>query len=97
MCCQLFSAPLRPARPGKYPAAVLFPVRCGRQLPGGSYQLPVLVLAADFGSPPDADGGEAGDPAVLSFAQLRTLLHEMGHAVHCLVSRTRYQHLWGTR
>jgi hypothetical protein len=34
---------------------------------------------------------------LLTWREFRTLLHEFGHAVHSLVSRTRYQHVWGTR
>lgn len=33
----------------------------------------------------------------LSWRELRTLVHETGHALHNACSRTRYQHLWGTR
>jgi hypothetical protein len=42
------------SRPGKYPGSVLFPIRCGRALPGGGYQQPILALVCDFG------GGEGG-------------------------------------
>ena len=87
---------LSPSRPGKYPGAVTFPIRCGRSLsaataPGGAaYQLPIMALLVDFGP---------GRPERLSlgYRDLRTLLHELGHCCHNLASRTRYQHLWGTR
>ena len=36
------------------------------------------------------------DPtALLSLEQAETLWHEMGHALHSLLSRTHYQHLSG--
>ncbi len=55
----------------------------------GRYQQPILVLVSSCGN---------GDSKpILSWRELRTLVHEMGHAVHNMVSRTRYQHLWGTR
>ena len=79
------------SRPGKYPGAVTFPIRCGRALPGPqpSYQLPIMALLADFGS-------SHPDRICLSYRDLRTLLHELGHCCHNLASRTRYQ-VWEGR
>ncbi|GAX79131.1 hypothetical protein CEUSTIGMA_g6571.t1 [Chlamydomonas eustigma] len=97
------------SRAGKHQGAVTFPIKCGRSLSRhlpqtgddeevdkavqsceAAYQLPIMALLADFGS---------GDPnsLTLSYRELRTLLHELGHCCHNLASRTRYQHLWGTR
>lgn len=39
------------SRAGKYPSAVTFPIRCGKALPGGGYQAPIMALLADFGHP----------------------------------------------
>jgi len=35
----------------------------------------------------------AGQPALLRFDEMRTLFHELGHAMHCLCARTRYSEL----
>ncbi|GIL91162.1 hypothetical protein Vretifemale_18866 [Volvox reticuliferus] len=83
-------------RPGKYPTAVTFPITCGREVPptrgGGGRQLPVMaLLASASGTCPTT-----GKPA-MSYRELRVLLHELGHCCHNLLSRTKYQHLWGTR
>lgn len=43
----------------------------------GSYQLPIIVLTTDFGSV------EKNKPALLSWNDIETLFHEMGHAIHC--------------
>ena len=37
----------------------------------------------------------SGRSALLSLEQAETLWHEMGHALHSLLSRTHYQHLSG--
>eukprot|EP00775_Hariotina_reticulata_P012131 gene12131-12269_t len=84
-------------RPGKVPSSgILYPVRCGRELPGNRYQQPILCLVGNM--------GERGNhnyitpqEVTLTWHDFKTLLHEMGHAVHSMVSRTRYQHVWGTR
>ena len=43
----------------------------------GRYQLPIVVLTTDFGTV------EEGGPALLSWSDIETLFHEMGHAIHC--------------
>ena len=76
--------PVRAARrPGKFAHAAHFTLRCGRALPGGRWQRPAVALVADL---------PAGR---LSLEQAETLWHEMGHALHTLLSRTHFQHLSG--
>jgi hypothetical protein len=78
--------PARAARrPGKFAHAAHFTLRCGRALPGGRWQRPAVALVADL---------PAGR---LSLEQAETLWHEMGHALHSLLSRTHFQHLSGAR
>jgi intermediate peptidase len=66
---------------------------------GGGYQQPVLCLVGNLSASASGGRAAASDPTrlLLTWREFRTLLHEMGHAVHSLVSRTRYQHVWGTR
>ena len=47
----------------------------------GRYQLPVAVLTCDFGL-----GGDSR-PVCLSWQELETLFHELGHAMHCESTR----------
>lgn len=51
-----------------------FPVR-GKE---GKYQLPTVVLLCDFVRPSSETG-----PSLLNWAEVETLFHEMGHALHC--------------
>ena len=47
-----------------------------------------------------ARGGSVARPSLTGFltlSDLATLLHEVGHTLHSLLSRTQYQHLSGTR
>ena len=80
----------------------------GVQLRGkeGRYQIPIVVLTTDFGSVAD------GKPALLSWTEVETLFHEMGHAIHCepafcyfstdadeiaMIGRTEFHNVSGTR
>lgn len=60
----------------------------GRQ----SYQLPVLALICEFPHPPNSSV-----PALLGFQDVKTLFHEMGHAIHSILGRTSLQVVSGTR
>ena len=56
------------------------------------YQLPVLALICDFSVPPNSSV-----PALLGFQDVKTLFHEMGHAIHSILGRTSLQEVSGTR
>ncbi|KAG5189119.1 putative mitochondrial intermediate peptidase [Tribonema minus] len=75
------------ARPGKFVHAAHYTIRCGVL-----YQRPIVALVASFGLP-EASHGQR----LLSHGELETLLHEFGHALHSLLSRTEFQHASGTR
>ncbi|BDD56743.1 Mitochondrial intermediate peptidase [Monascus purpureus] len=57
-------------------------------------QLPTIALVCDFAEPP-ASG--MGHPTLLSVHSVRTLFHEMGHAVHSILGQTPLQSISGTR
>lgn len=44
----------------------------------GSFQLPIAVLNCDFALPT-----YGGGPTLLSYPEVETIFHEMGHAMHC--------------
>ena len=53
-------------------------------------QLPIVVNVMNF-----AKGGE-GEESLLSFADVRTLFHEFGHALHGMLSDVTYPRIAGT-
>lgn len=59
---------------------------------GVLYQLPTIALICDF-----AINSSRTTPALLSFREVRTLWHEMGHALHSICGRTKLQNVAGTR
>ncbi|KAF3769032.1 zincin [Cryphonectria parasitica EP155] len=60
---------------------------------GSLKQLPTIALVCDF-----PQGNGAGDkPAFLTYGQVETLFHEMGHAIHSILARTSLQNVSGTR
>lgn len=56
------------------------------------HQLPIIVLVCDL-SPPSSPH----HPTLLSFRDVETLFHEMGHAIHSILGRTSLQVVSGTR
>ena len=76
------------ARPGKQVQDSHFTICCGCQNSDGSYQNPVVALVCNF---------PKQTPTFLSADQLENLFHEMGHALHSIMGRTKYQHVSGTR
>lgn len=57
-------------------------------------QLPTIALVCDFPEPP---GNGSGRPSLLSEHGVRTLFHEMGHALHSILGQTTLQSISGTR
>lgn len=79
-------------REGKYNHAAHFSIRCGRQPSHATeYQTPVVALVCNFGK-----ASFTGD-CLLTISEYETLFHEFGHSLHSIFSRTRFQHLSGTR
>ncbi|KAL3450028.1 hypothetical protein BJX65DRAFT_271219 [Aspergillus insuetus] len=54
-------------------------------------QLPTIALVCDFPEP------SSSTPTLLSEHSVRTLFHEMGHALHSILGQTRLQGISGTR
>ncbi|KAF2685756.1 mitochondrial intermediate peptidase [Lentithecium fluviatile CBS 122367] len=55
------------------------------------FQLPTIALICDFSR------GTSKRPTLLNFNDVRTLFHEMGHALHSFLGRTSLQNVSGTR
>ncbi|HEX2215871.1 MAG TPA: M3 family metallopeptidase [Xanthobacteraceae bacterium] len=76
------------ARPSKRSGAWMTSLRKQEKLSGEV--APIIVNVMNFSK------AEAGEPALLSFDDARTLFHEFGHALHGLLSNVTYPRLAGT-
>lgn len=56
------------------------------------YQLPIVILSTNF-----YKSVKENDSTLLASSEIRTLYHEMGHALHSMLAKTDYQHISGTR
>ena len=86
-------------RPGKLVSDCHFMIQGGRELTpslGDSsesvYQLPIIALCCSFDPPTSSSS-----PCLLSQHSVENLFHEMGHALHSMVGRAKYQNITGTR
>lgn len=77
-------------REGKYNHFAQFDVIGGKLLANGLYQRPVCALVCNF-TPP-----RGGAPSLLSHAEVETLFHEFGHAMHTILTRARHARFAGT-
>lgn len=76
-------------RDGKYTHAATWSFVDRFQLPDGSYQIPSVVIAANF----TPAGG--GMPALLTHSDVETLFHEFGHVLQMSLATSRYASLTG--
>jgi peptidyl-dipeptidase Dcp len=76
------------ARPSKHSGAWMTSLRDQEKLSGDVR--PVVLNVCNFSKP------AAGQPALLSFDDARTLFHELGHALHGMLSDVTYPLLAGT-
>ncbi len=95
-------------REGKYAHAAHFTIRCGceardiddnnvhNNISNHQYQLPIVAVVCNL-SPPFTTIGSSTATSLLSHSEVETLFHEFGHALHSLLSRSKFQHLSGTR
>ena len=77
-------------REGKYNHFAMFPLISGKRLPDGAYQRPTVALICNFPTP----GKEK--PSLLSHDNVETLFHEFGHALHGILTQTKYTRFAGT-
>jgi len=76
------------AREGKHSGAWCSALQVQSRLDGE--KLPLVINVCNFAAP------AAGQPALLSFDDARTLFHEFGHALHQMLSNVTFESISGT-
>ncbi|KAK9456498.1 hypothetical protein V1511DRAFT_521212 [Dipodascopsis uninucleata] len=64
----------------------------GEDTHGHMMQIPTVALVCDFSGRRNRKG-----PTLLSFGEVETLFHEMGHAIHSMLGQTELHNISGTR
>lgn len=77
-------------RQGKQPGAWMTDIKEQQVLPDGTDSRPIVSIVMNFTKPTDAK------PSLLTPSEVRTFLHEFGHALHGLMSKVTYKSLSGT-
>ena len=77
-------------REGKTGGGGEFEIVNGRRLGDGKYQGPVAAIILNF-PPPTSD-----KPSLLSHSEVEILFHELGHDLHCILTRAKYSRFAGT-
>lgn len=77
-------------RQGKQPGAWMTDIKEQQILPDGTDSRPIVSIVMNFTKPTDAK------PSLLTPGEVRTFLHEFGHALHGLMSKVTYKSLSGT-
>lgn len=69
-------------------------IQIGVNSEGVKFQLPVISLVCNFSPSADVEGKPI---CLLQLGEVETLFHEMGHAMHSMLGKTRLQNVSGTR
>lgn len=77
-------------REGKYNHFAEFGLIDGKRLEDGRYQRPVCALICNFPAP------SKDRPSLLAHSDVETLFHEFGHAMHTILTRSKYGRFSGT-
>ncbi|EME32713.1 mitochondrial intermediate peptidase [Galdieria sulphuraria] len=80
-------------RPYKYPNSTHFTIQSHRISKDGKHQLPVIAITMNM----ENNSRTMKESTLLHPFELQTLNHEFGHALHSILSATRFQNLAGTR
>lgn len=72
-------------REAKYNHFATFMIKPGYESGSGVEQRPVAAIVGNWPAP-----SSGGSPSQISFFDLRTLFHEFGHAMHLILTRSKY-------
>ncbi|KAL3101885.1 hypothetical protein niasHS_003294 [Heterodera schachtii] len=89
------------ARQSKVQGDCHFTIRCSKLLDNGQFQSPIVVLSLAIVPDAEIDAQKSSlavfERATMTVQQAENFFHEMGHAMHSILGRTRFQHVAGTR